>query len=175
MDVVLILHGGVDNFLAGGLKGARLAFHPGRMGVTVYHGITLALFLFVLGSLSSYPQTMERSSPTRAVDGRSVFQNYCAPCHGIDGGGKGPVSGALRQAVPDLTTLSERNSGKFPAVHVRNTITFGEDVLIPAHGSKGMPIWGPVFHEIESDQDLGYVRLENITSYIESIQRKQVQ
>jgi len=140
----------------------------GHSGVTVPHGTTLALFLFVLGSLSSYPQTMTM----RSVDGRSVFQNYCASCHGIDGGGKGPVSGALRQAVPDLTTLSKRNGGKFPAVHVRNTITFGEDALIPAHGSKGMPIWGPVFHEIEFDQDLGYVRLENVTTYIESMQRK---
>ena len=49
---------------------------------------------------------------------------------------------------------------------------FGTDDIIPAHGSKEMPIWGPIFHEIEFDRDLGNVRLENITQYVESIQRK---
>ena len=108
----------------------------------------------------------------RPVDGATVFQNYCAPCHGTDGRGKGPVSEALTQEVPDLTTLSRRNGGKFPNDHVRNTIIFGGDKPIAAHGSKRMPIWGPTFHEIEFDQDLGNVRLENVTRYVESIQRK---
>ena len=79
------------------------------------------------------------------------------------------MSGALRQIVPDLTRLSKRNSGAFPAIHVRNTIMFGADELIPAHGSKKMPVWGPIFHEIEFDQDLGNVKLENVTNYVESI------
>jgi hypothetical protein len=82
------------------------------------------------------------------------------------------VSKALRREVPDLTGLSHRNNGAFPAIHVRTTIMFGADDLRPAHGSKAMPIWGPIFHEIEFDQDLGNVRLENITKYLESIQRK---
>lgn len=89
----------------------------------------------------------------------------------MDGRGKGPVSGALRQEVPDLTTLSRRNGGKFPVEQVKETI-MGDGKLIPAHGSKDMPIWGPTFHEIEFDQDLGNVRLENVTRYLESIQRK---
>jgi len=55
---------------------------------------------------------------------------------------------------------------------VRTTILFGADDLIPAHGSKEMPIWGPIFHEIEFDQDLCNVRLENVTKYLESIQQK---
>jgi len=82
------------------------------------------------------------------------------------------VSKALKQEVPDLTRLSQRNGGAFPAMHVRTTIMFGADDLQPAHGSKEMPIWGPIFHEIEFDQDLGNVRLENVTKYLESIQRK---
>jgi hypothetical protein len=49
---------------------------------------------------------------------------------------------------------------------------FGADELIPAHGSKKMPVWGPIFHEIEFDQDLDNVKLENVTNYVESIQRK---
>jgi hypothetical protein len=34
-----------------------------------------------------------------------------------------------------------------------------------------MPIWGPIFHQIEFDQDLGNVRLEIVVKYLESIQR----
>jgi len=56
-------------------------------------------------------------------------------------------------------------------MHVKNMITFGTDSLIPAHGSKTMPIWGPIFHEIEYDRDLGEVRLENVTRYLKSIQQ----
>jgi len=82
------------------------------------------------------------------------------------------VSKALKPAVPDLTRLSQRNRGAFPAIHVRTTIMFGADELLLAHGSREMPIWGPIFHAIEFDRDLGNVRLENVTRYLESIQRK---
>jgi mono/diheme cytochrome c family protein len=33
-----------------------------------------------------------------------------------------------------------------------------------------MPIWGPIFHQIESDVDWGNVRVENLVKYLESIQ-----
>jgi mono/diheme cytochrome c family protein len=108
----------------------------------------------------------------RPVDGPGIFQNYCAACHGVDARGRGPASGALKQRVPDLTRLSQANDGVFPFQHVKTTILLGSDDLIPAHGSKRMPIWGPIFHEIEFDRDLGCVRLENVTSYLESIQKK---
>lgn len=114
----------------------------------------------------------QRELPIRPVDGASIFRHYCAACHGLDGRGNGPVSEALKRKVPDLTRLSLRNHSSFPAIHVRTVIMFGEDDLLPAHGSKEMPIWGPIFHEIEFDQDLGNVRLENVTEYLESIQRK---
>ncbi len=105
----------------------------------------------------------QRQPPILPVDGASVFRNYCAACHGLDGRGHGPVSKALKKKVPDLTKLSRRNGGAFPAIHVRTTIMSGADDLSPAHGSKQMPIWGPIFHDIEFDQDLGNVRLENVT------------
>jgi mono/diheme cytochrome c family protein len=116
--------------------------------------------------------TDQRQPSIRPVDGASIFRNYCAACHGLDGRGKGPVSKVLKREVPDLTRLSQRNHGAFPALHVRYTIMFGADDVLPVHGSKEMPIWGPIFHKIELDQDLGYVRLENVTKYLESIQRK---
>ena len=108
----------------------------------------------------------------RPVDGASIYRNNCAACHGVEGRGNGPVSKALKEGIPDLTTLSQRNNGVFPAVHVRTIITFGAGELLSAHGSKDMPIWGPFFHEIEFDRDLGQVRLENVTRYLECFQRK---
>ncbi len=130
----------------------------------------LILLLFPLISVSAQNRTSQESA--RPVDGAGVFRNYCATCHGADARGDGPVAKALKQNVPDVTRLAQRNDGTFPAVHVRNTILFGNDELLPAHGVKGMPMWGPIFHEIEFDQDLGNVRLENLVKYLESIQRK---
>jgi mono/diheme cytochrome c family protein len=133
------------------------------------------LLLVLIASLvvSASAQVSNPPQPAvRPVEGVSIFRNNCAACHGLNGRGKGPVAKALKRDVPDLTRLSQRNEGAFPAIHVRNTIMFGADDLLPAHGSKDMPIWGPVFHEIDFDQDLGNVRLENITKYLESIQRK---
>ncbi len=133
----------------------------------------LAIVSLMAMAVSAAAQTGNLRQPAiRPVDGASIFRNHCAACHGLDGQGKGPASKALKSNVPDLTRLSQRNGGAFPAIHVRNTIMFGADDLLPAHGSKEMPIWGPIFHEIEFDQDLGHVRLENITRYLESIQRK---
>ena len=125
-----------------------------------------------VGIFASSQDRDQRQPPILPVDGASVFRNYCAACHGPDGRGNGPVSKALKRKVPDLTNLSRRNGGAFPAIHVRTTIMSGSDDLLPAHGSKQMPIWGPIFHDIEFDQDLGNVRLENVTKYLESMQRK---
>ena len=35
-----------------------------------------------------------------------------------------------------------------------------------------MPIWGPIFHQIESDQDWGNVRVENLVKYLQTVQQK---
>ncbi len=134
--------------------------------------LSLVLILFLLSASPTSAQDKKSQEYGRPVDGPGVFKNYCASCHGTDARGDGPVAKALKRDVPDLTVLAQRNSGAFPAIHVRNTITFGGDSLLASHGSKGMPIWGPVFHEIEFDQDLGNVRIENLVKYLESIQRK---
>ena len=106
-----------------------------------------------------------------SLDGAVLFQAYCAPCHGRDGKGGGPAAPALKAPVPDLTQISKKNSGKFPATRVEKIIS-GEEEIRPAHGSREMPIWGPIFGQIAWDQDLGRVRIHNLTKYIESLQRK---
>ncbi len=105
------------------------------------------------------------------IEGAKIFQYYCAACHGANGRGHGPASLALKHAVPDLTMISQRNGGKFPAQLVKEIIE-GKPTPLTAHGDREMPIWGPIFHQIEADQDWGEVRLDAITRQVESIQQK---
>ena len=135
--------------------------------------IVRLIFCVGLSSVLGAEQNGEQQPTSiRPVEGATIFQDFCASCHGHDARGKGPVSGSLKQDVPDLTRLSQRNGGKFPAAYVRKKLMFGGDKPQPAHGSSTMPIWGPIFHAIEFDRDLGNVRVENVTKYLESIQRK---
>jgi mono/diheme cytochrome c family protein len=115
------------------------------------------------------PQTQEELPPLiRSTKGSDLFRAYCASCHGVDAKGNGPAAPALKAKVPDLTVLSKNNKGQFPEARVRKVI-MGDDVVV-AHGSREMPIWGPIFHQIEEDVDRGNVRLENLVKYLESIQ-----
>ena len=118
---------------------------------------------------SSTPGTsQEMPGLIRSVAGPDLFRAYCATCHGVDGKGDGPAAAALKTKPANLTVLALNNHGQFPAAAVRSTIT-GEKVLA-SHGSREMPIWGPIFHQIEADVDRGNVRLENLLKYLESIQ-----
>jgi mono/diheme cytochrome c family protein len=76
---------------------------------------------------------------TSPNNGKQMFVGYCAPCHGVDGKGNGPVTSSLLQKPTDLTTLSRNNGGKFPQAHVVAIINFGSNVA-GAHGTKDMPI-----------------------------------
>ena len=108
---------------------------------------------------------------TSPASGKEMFANYCVTCHGTDGKGGGPAAAALKTTPPDLTVLSRNNGGKYPALKVASTLR-GENNL-PAHGSKEMPIWGPLFrsvaggHESEVQQ-----RISNLSKYVESLQVK---
>lgn len=105
------------------------------------------------------------------IDGAKVYQYYCATCHGSDARGHGPAAVALKGAVPDLTLISQRNRGKFPYQRIKETIA-GKQSGPTAHGNREMPVWGPIFHEIEADQDWGEVRLDAVTKYLKTIQQK---
>ena len=42
--------------------------------------------------------------------------------------------------------------------------------MITPHGSREMPVWGPIFSQVEADVDRGPVRMKNLVKYLESIQ-----
>lgn len=134
----------------------------------------LFLFSFSLaGAAQNYSSSRvsDDQYARMTVDGAKIFRGHCATCHGADGKGHGPTAIALKSPVPDLTLISRKNHGKFPYDGVRNAIE-GIVPVTRAHGTREMPVWGPVFHQVEADQDWGEVRLEAVTHHIESIQQK---
>lgn len=105
-----------------------------------------------------------------SVKGPDLYRAHCAACHGAEGKGNGPVASALKTKPADLTVLAKNNGGKFPEEQARKFIA-GEEVLA-SHGSREMPVWGPIFHQIEEDRDFGDVRIQNLIKYLETIQQK---
>ena len=105
-----------------------------------------------------------------SLAGNDNFSSYCAPCHGRDGRGDGPVAPALTTRPADLTTLALRNNGVFPSASVREFVTHGKPDIV-AHGTSAMPIWGPTFRSLEASDKLVSIRITNIVTYLESIQQ----
>lgn len=103
------------------------------------------------------------------VDGKLMFHEYCAVCHGDDGKGNGPAADALKKGPADLTQIARKAGGKFPELKVMRVIR-GDDV-VAAHGSRAMPIWGDIFRSLSSreGEDL---RVNALLTYIEQLQAK---
>ncbi len=132
----------------------------------------LLLFPVVCTAQSQKASAADREGQARMpIEGSNIFQYRCATCHGADGRGHGPQSAALKHAVPNLTLIARRNGGKFPYQQVKDVIE-GKRQSPLAYGYRQMPIYGPIFHQIEADQDWGEVRLDAIIKQVESIQQK---
>jgi mono/diheme cytochrome c family protein len=117
------------------------------------------------------PKPQETVRVTNSLDGSTLYNAYCAVCHGPGAKGDGPMAKMLVAKTPDLTRIAERQSGKFPRVRVEGIIS-GEAALSSGHGTREMPIWGPIFSQVSWDMDLGRVRVDNLARYIESLQEK---
>jgi mono/diheme cytochrome c family protein len=114
---------------------------------------------------SESPQGKER------IQGASLFQAHCAVCHGRDAKGGGPMAQSLKVSPPDLTRIAVRNGAHFPLARVQKIIA-GEVPIPAGHGTREMPVWGPVFSQIVWDQDLGQIRVYNLAKFIEQMQVK---
>ncbi len=49
------------------------------------------------------------ATPQNVAKGRAQFETYCAPCHGTDGQGKGPVAHLLMKSPKNLITGASKN------------------------------------------------------------------
>ena len=111
--------------------------------------------------------------PTSVSSGTEMYSNYCASCHGAKGNGEGPAATALKIPPTDLTTLSQKNGGVFPANHIAAVLRFG--IENPAHGSSEMPIWGNLMSSLtpgtQDNSTQVRLRISNLTDYLKQIQK----
>jgi mono/diheme cytochrome c family protein len=95
------------------------------------------------------------------------FQSFCASCHGSAGKGDGVLAGSLRKRPADLTQLTVKNDGVYPAEAVMKIIDGG-------HESADMPAWKDVFAKSQESAgaDAAKVRMDGLAKYIETLQKK---
>lgn len=135
--------------------------------------LAVAVCLLVV-SAAVAQQTKVKRVPapyTSPASGEEMYKAYCASCHGLDGKGNGPAAPALKTPATDLTKLAAAHGGQFPDTKVYGVIK--GDSAVAAHGSKDMPVWGPIFRAVSSGRESEtHMRLVNLTNYIKSIQGK---
>ncbi len=83
---------------------------------------SIAMLLILIIGAARHQGRNARPANTQAheqlifsVKGPDLFRAYCASCHGSEGRGDGPMAPILKTQPSDLTTISRRNHGIFPA------------------------------------------------------------
>jgi mono/diheme cytochrome c family protein len=135
----------------------------------------LLLWIASLGLMAESQTTGSRLPPLviKSLGGPELFHFYCASCHGDTGMGNGPVASELKRPPANLTLLARSHGGVFPRERVRQVIAGDDSVSATAtHGSPTMPVWGPIFRALDPDDRYAAVRIENLVSFLESIQAK---
>jgi mono/diheme cytochrome c family protein len=111
------------------------------------------------------------SEPVRVPSGADTFATHCASCHGPRAEGDGPVAATLSVNVPNLRTLSQRNKGQFPTDAVASYID-GRN-FPAAHGTRNMPVWGPVFDttgRLIAGGESSAQRIQSVIDYLRTLQ-----
>lgn len=130
----------------------------------------LAIGTLALAQAAAQQTTIKRAPAqhTPAASGQQMFDSYCAVCHGKGGTGNGPAAAALKIPPANLTLLAQKNGGTFPAEHVTGIL---QGAAFPAHGSKDMPIWGPVLSSVSNGPQESRLRVYNLMEYVKSLQK----
>lgn len=134
----------------------------------------------VLGAIAS--AAGEPLSNQALITAANDFKSYCTPCHGSSATGDGPLAADLSTPLVDLTQISARAGGTFPADAVYDKI---EGLSMPnAHGNREMPVWGNVFvmqavgkstslADAKTAADLAERRIRALVGYLETLQKAQ--
>lgn len=117
--------------------------------------IVIVVTLFVvslLGAALGKDPVPPKKTPELLKQGKKIFEQICAPCHGSKGDGKGPVGGLLKPPPSDFTKPLK----DWP-------ITKGDTKKIFDVISKGIPNTGMVAWTQYSEQErwaLTYTSME---------------
>ncbi len=108
-----------------------------------------------------------------------MYRQYCSACHGNSGKGDGPAAAAFKAPVADLTTLTQRNRGKFPYGQFDAVMRFGAKAAShgarsdSAHSPENMPIWEPLFASLPNEREgTIHQRISNLAHYVATMQSK---
>ncbi|WP_286910545.1 cytochrome c [Roseovarius sp.] len=107
------------------------------------------------------------------TDGATFFAQNCASCHGDSGRGDGPRAKTLPQRPTDLTQLSTRNGGDYPAARTLSYI-YGDPQK--SHLARVMPEFSNAMSDDLVPVEIDGVftptppQLAGLLAYLESIQ-----
>jgi mono/diheme cytochrome c family protein len=128
--------------------------------------VALAALVLAGGTVAGAGVKRVSAPHLSTVDGATLYQAYCASCHGPAARGDGRASGMLSAPVPDLTRIAARD-GRYDVVHVSNHLRW----------QTAPPDTMPHFHQVlksnyASADDLTVLAEYNLSKYLESLQEK---
>jgi hypothetical protein len=151
------------------------------MKKSTIHSAALLCALWFLSATLAMAQEAKKTikkvpiTRTSAASGEEMYNSYCAACHGTSGKGDGPAASEFKIPPTNLTIICPKSQcGKFPDGYIAQVIETGPQNA-KAHGSKDMPVWGPLFSALsgaKTKQAEVKLRINNLSKYIESIQVK---
>jgi mono/diheme cytochrome c family protein len=103
------------------------------------------------------------------AQGRALYLQHCASCHGLTADGHGPMASALTTPPANLRHLSERYGNPLPEDQIARYIDGRADVK--AHGPRDMPVWGKRFYsEGQGSERQVQDMIAKLVAYLQSIQ-----
>jgi mono/diheme cytochrome c family protein len=106
---------------------------------------------------------------TEIAQGKAIYLQYCASCHGPNGEGNGPLAPMLTTPPANLRKLSQRYGNPLPEDQIARFIDGRSDVRL--HGPRDMPVWGERFY-VDGNGDSQQVksRIAKLVAFLQSIQ-----
>jgi mono/diheme cytochrome c family protein len=141
--------------------------YPASAGLLVGGLVAAAFGAFV--SSAGAPGAPTAPDKETIAKGGTTYERYCVSCHGKTARGDGPLAKELRVPVPDLTLLTKRAGGTYPAARVFTIISKGSEVR--AHGTDDMPAWGTAFNRTEGTETSVDDAIRSLVAYLGSVQR----
>lgn len=103
------------------------------------------------------------------TQGKALFTQYCASCHGSKGAGDGPLVPTLSTPPANLRLLSLRFGNPLPQDVIARFIDGRDDVK--AHGPRDMPVWGERFYAESNGKEVKVMgRIAQLVAFLQSLQ-----
>ena len=106
---------------------------------------------------------------TDVAQGKAIYLQYCASCHGPNGEGNGPLAPMLTTPPANLRKLYQRYGNPLPEDQIARFIDGRSDVRL--HGPRDMPVWGERFY-VDANGNAQEVksRIAKLVAFLQSIQ-----